>query len=93
MILLKRGILYQCKSAFLADLNDVRRCTVSSRAEVYAFLREHPDEFFVLVGESRDLRELYGEKDSDAVYCGLVKWKSKEQVLYNKRFDFETLDS
>jgi hypothetical protein len=93
MILLKRGKKYRCTSAYLTDLEDARQCTVSSRAEVLLFLRAHPDRFFVLVGESNGLQEWEGNQDGERVYCGLVKWKSQEGVLHNKRFDFETLDS
>lgn len=88
MILLEQhGRRYRCSSAFIASVQDEERLrTVTSRADVAAFLRQHPDRYFFLIHEST--QEDDESSDEDVVFCGLVKFDSKSGTLLNKRFTF-----
>ena len=89
MILLEKGgRRFRCSPAFIAGVNDEQRlCNVSSKQEVVAFLVQHPDRYYFLIHESTI--ELTDEPDDEhAIFCGLVKFVSKDAVLVNKRFSF-----
>jgi hypothetical protein len=89
MILLEKGgRRYRCSSAFIASLHDEQRlCSVSSKQEVVAFLVQHPDRYYFLIHDSTI--EQGEEPDAErAIFCGLVKFVSKDAVLVNKRFSF-----
>jgi hypothetical protein len=82
MILLeRRGNRYRCPVAFLADLEDNRKATVSSRGEVVKFLQKHPDQYFFLTSDA-SVEALSGEVDEQKViYCGMLRWSSKRQTV------------
>jgi hypothetical protein len=83
-----KGTVYRCISAFLENADEQIQCTVTTGEEVASYLKAHPDQFFSLV--SGLVQTLEGEApDEDLVWCGLVKWKTREQKLHNKRFDFD----
>jgi hypothetical protein len=91
MILLDaREKLLRCRSAFIANVHDEERlCNVSTRDEVLAFLKDHPDRHFFLV-HGTTAGEVNKSDEQNAVFCGLVKFVSKEGVLVNKRFSFRS---
>jgi hypothetical protein len=89
MILLeKRGRRFRCATAFIASVHDEQRvCSVSSKQEVVAFLIRNPDRYFFLIHDAT-IEPGDEPDDEHAIYCGLVKFVSKEGTLVNKRFSF-----
>jgi hypothetical protein len=87
MILLqRRGNRYRCPVAFIADLEDNRQATVSSKEEVVGFLQQHPDQYFFLTSDA-SAEALPGPvDDQQAIYCGMVRWSSKRKVLEGQPF-------
>jgi hypothetical protein len=91
MILLEMsGKQLRCATAFIADLqSEEPLCTVSSRAEVLAFLVQHPDRYFFLI-HNATVEDAGDIDEKDAIFCGLVKLVAKDGLLINKRFSFRT---
>jgi hypothetical protein len=89
MILLEKGgRRFRCSSAFIANLHDEQRlCSVSSKQDVVAFLVQHPDRYYFLIHDST-IEDGVEPGDEHAMFCGLVKFVSKDAVLINKRFSF-----
>ena len=89
MILLsKNGKSYRCFAAFIADLDDRRQVDVATKADVLAFLQKQPDKHFLLICAGEHLHET-SPAEQDAVYCGVVKWNSKDRTLYAKPLTFQ----
>jgi hypothetical protein len=84
IILQKNGKPYRCFAAFLADLDDRRQADVTTKADVLAFLQEHPDEHFLLLSDGEPTHEAAPGDEEQAVFCGLVKWDKKQRLLQNK---------
>jgi hypothetical protein len=51
-------------------------------------LKQNPDRYFFLVHDAT-IQEAGEPERDDAVWCGLVKFVSKDGVLVNKRFTFK----
>jgi hypothetical protein len=49
----------------------------------------NPDRYFFLVHEST-IEEAEEPDDTNAIFCGLVKFSSKSGDLVNKRFSFSS---
>jgi hypothetical protein len=91
MILLeKHGTRYRCNAAaFITSLQGDRQCDVCSRAEVVAFLTQHHDEHFFLMCDVQKATEVREDVDeAQAIFCGMVRWSSRHQVVENHRFNF-----
>lgn len=84
IILHKNGKPFRCGAAFLADLDDRRKADVRSKGEVLAFLQKHPDEHFLLVADGEPTHEAAPGGADGVVFCGLVKWDTKQGALQNK---------
>jgi hypothetical protein len=84
----KRGKLYRCGTASLADLDDQHQGTVHSKDDVLAFLKNHPDEHFFLKCDGEPTHQATADDEQHAVFCGLVRWKAKEKQLQNRSLSF-----
>lgn len=91
MILLEKGgRRYRCSSAFIANLHDEERlCNVASKQDVVAFLVQHPDRYYFLIHDSTI--EADDEPSAEhGIFCGMVKFVSRDAELINKRFSFSS---
>ena len=90
MILLeKQGRRLRCATAFLAGVHDERRlCSVASKQEVVAFLVRNPDRYYFLIHDSTIETPDEEPSEENALFCGLIKFVSKDGKIVNKRFSF-----
>jgi hypothetical protein len=83
IVLQKGGKPYRCLAAFLTDLDDERQADVTTKDQVLAFLKKRPDEQFLLVCDGEPTHEAVASDLDGAVFCGVVKWSSKDNKLHS----------
>jgi hypothetical protein len=84
LALMNGGGYRQCLAASLLDSSGYDHCPVGKREDVLRFLRNHPDQEFILVTQGYSGSTIAQPDLADAAVCGTVEWNSQAGSLINE---------